>query len=273
MVRVDVCNFKFVPRQTMDGKTSYLPYDIMENILSRLPVKSLLRFKSVCKHWNATISDDPQFAATHLRRSKNSSSSCLVYGDGKTELVDFKDAEIRRFSSVDFPVLGSSSMHILCYCDGLYVLAYEYWLRREIVLWNPSTRSHKNLNNKYEFEERYFTAGMSYDPLLKEYKIVLGDSEKYAVYYCRNNSWSELKEMNKSVNMNADVYENCSAVPWNGSVYWICYSNKEDVHEIVYFDGRDEEFKNLRKLDIRDRRSRLISSMACICSLTESHIG
>ncbi|KAL6572573.1 hypothetical protein OROMI_013531 [Orobanche minor] len=106
----------------------------MENILSRLPVKSLLLFKSVCKHWNATISDDPQFAATHLRRSKNSSSSCLVYGDGKTELVDFKDAEIRRFSSVDFPVLGSSSMHILCYCDGLYVLAYEYWLRREIVL-------------------------------------------------------------------------------------------------------------------------------------------
>jgi hypothetical protein len=39
---------------------------IVEEILVRLPVKSLVRFKSVCKAWRATISD-PIFIRAHLR--------------------------------------------------------------------------------------------------------------------------------------------------------------------------------------------------------------
>ncbi|XP_050129191.1 F-box/kelch-repeat protein At3g23880-like [Malus sylvestris] len=42
-----------------------LPYEIAEEILLQLPVKSLLRFRSVCKPWLALISD-PKFVKSHL---------------------------------------------------------------------------------------------------------------------------------------------------------------------------------------------------------------
>ncbi|KAM1154929.1 hypothetical protein EV1_025653 [Malus domestica] len=42
-----------------------LPYEIVEEILLQLPMKSLLRFRSVCKSWLALISD-PKFVKSHL---------------------------------------------------------------------------------------------------------------------------------------------------------------------------------------------------------------
>jgi hypothetical protein len=45
-----------------------LPQDIIESILVRLSVSSLLRCRSVCKQWDGIVRD-PQFTMTHLRRS------------------------------------------------------------------------------------------------------------------------------------------------------------------------------------------------------------
>ncbi|KAL8499061.1 hypothetical protein ACS0TY_022141 [Phlomoides rotata] len=62
-----------------------LPHDIIENILLRLPVNYLIRFKSVCKLWEATISD-PRFAETHLIQNKNSSSRNLLAWENVNEI-------------------------------------------------------------------------------------------------------------------------------------------------------------------------------------------
>jgi hypothetical protein len=45
-----------------------MPDELMSEILVRLPVKSLLPFKSVCKTWHSTISSR-SFISTHLQRS------------------------------------------------------------------------------------------------------------------------------------------------------------------------------------------------------------
>ncbi|XP_039788644.1 putative F-box protein At1g47790 [Panicum virgatum] len=56
-------------RAPRPGKTApELLDEIVLEILARLPVKSLLRFRSVCKAWRATISD-PFFIRKHLQCS------------------------------------------------------------------------------------------------------------------------------------------------------------------------------------------------------------
>ncbi|RHN59202.1 putative F-box domain-containing protein [Medicago truncatula] len=47
-------------------KTLYLPRELIIQILMWLPVKSLIRFKCVCKLWFSLISD-PHFANSHFQ--------------------------------------------------------------------------------------------------------------------------------------------------------------------------------------------------------------
>ncbi|BFG36867.1 hypothetical protein CerSpe_231410 [Prunus speciosa] len=51
-----------------------LPEDMALNILSRLPPKSLVRFKCVHKSWQNMI-NNPHFITTHLSNSSGTSSS------------------------------------------------------------------------------------------------------------------------------------------------------------------------------------------------------
>ncbi|KAI3906232.1 hypothetical protein MKW98_021765 [Papaver atlanticum] len=50
---------------------SSLPNDIVIDILSRLPAKPLMQFKSICKHWLSLIKHDPHFIDLHCIRSKS----------------------------------------------------------------------------------------------------------------------------------------------------------------------------------------------------------
>ncbi|KAI3961261.1 hypothetical protein MKX01_006975 [Papaver californicum] len=52
-------------------QVSSLPNDIVVDILSRLPVKPLMQFKSVCKHWLFMIKQDTHFINLHCIRSKS----------------------------------------------------------------------------------------------------------------------------------------------------------------------------------------------------------
>jgi hypothetical protein len=50
-----------------------LPYDVVFDILTRLPVKSIIRFRCVSKSWNSILTS-PDFINTHLDRAKSSLS-------------------------------------------------------------------------------------------------------------------------------------------------------------------------------------------------------
>ncbi|KAI3850613.1 hypothetical protein MKW92_037185 [Papaver armeniacum] len=51
---------------------------VMCEILGRLPVKSLTRFKCVCKHWRFLIEKDPYFINLHLSRSRTHPSAFII---------------------------------------------------------------------------------------------------------------------------------------------------------------------------------------------------
>ncbi|OMO95355.1 hypothetical protein COLO4_15956 [Corchorus olitorius] len=70
----------------MSGLSNSIPDEICEEILERLPVKSLVRFKATCKPWKSLISD-PSFVDHHLNRSAARCRKLAIFFEdiGKTE--------------------------------------------------------------------------------------------------------------------------------------------------------------------------------------------
>ncbi|KAL6278565.1 hypothetical protein ACE6H2_022166 [Prunus campanulata] len=63
-------------------------------ILARLPPKSLMRFKSVCKSWHALL-NNPHFVAKHLRLSNNQpSSTCILFKRSVLSRIEHKKEEL-----------------------------------------------------------------------------------------------------------------------------------------------------------------------------------
>lgn len=140
--------------------------EIVWEILIRLPVESLVRFKSVCKAWHAIISD-PLFVRAHLhlsnQRQRQKPSSFLVTPQqvlpGNMEVEDspttpfstdirFYQWDLRGGSSSSsrsaillcrrqFPADEFRSMCYMAHCDGLVLLPTN----TNTYVFNPVTRS------------------------------------------------------------------------------------------------------------------------------------
>ncbi|CAN1237523.1 F-box only protein 8 [Linum grandiflorum] len=142
------------PTEVPDYHSSFdLPLDIVIDILSRLPVKTLIGFKSVSKHWNDIISSNPYFVSMHLIRNQQSANHIVcTYKDR----YDDDDNQIRTavVSCPDDPILVYFDQHsVICSSGDLGVLLLQwkdpmpssYQFESEYALWNPATRQVKLL--------------------------------------------------------------------------------------------------------------------------------
>ncbi|KAG7969571.1 hypothetical protein I3843_07G037100 [Carya illinoinensis] len=79
--------------------TKYLPEPVVVEILLRLPVKSLLRFRCVSKRWRSLISD-PRFAKSHFRQASERSQRLLISSRSEILSLDcnvpFRDSSTLR---------------------------------------------------------------------------------------------------------------------------------------------------------------------------------
>ncbi|KAI8556176.1 hypothetical protein RHMOL_Rhmol05G0231500 [Rhododendron molle] len=123
-----------------------LPRDIMVEILSRLPVKSLLQLRCVCKPWRSLISS-PEFAKTHLNLASTNTdftdhrllliSRCPDYDVRSCSLSDVLHKHSDTAVELDCPFkVPHRRIRIKGCCDGLVCVA----VGRKVFLWNPSTR-------------------------------------------------------------------------------------------------------------------------------------
>ncbi|KAH0907155.1 hypothetical protein HID58_038982 [Brassica napus] len=119
-----------------------LPDDVVELILERLPVVSLLRFMSVSKTWKSTI-ESPSFKQRQLMiTSRKSRGPDVLYVTGfGNEEDEIKEEEANMvvgscvIRSLKFPTRSDK----VCYgtCDGLVCLFSN---RHPSVVFNPATR-------------------------------------------------------------------------------------------------------------------------------------
>ncbi|PHT96000.1 hypothetical protein T459_03882 [Capsicum annuum] len=174
-----------------------LQEEIIVEILSRLPVRSLHRFKCVSKYWKALISD-PYFRMKHLNRAKNDrnsqknliSKTCFDKKKTSDKITHFYSSSLSSAvqlfedeKEVDFsPNWTPWCALILSSCDGLVLIKFLDLRTGKVILslWNPSTRESVELPLPRLVPLKHCICGMGYDTTSDDYKIVMINLTRFA---------------------------------------------------------------------------------------------
>jgi hypothetical protein len=135
-------------RRTRTLKHIDIPDDVLEEVLLRLPVKSLMRFKSVCKSWRDTIGS-PHLQRSQLLIARVRRPSMLILPhrlmtrSGRMDKIMFyaypghgRVAELMH-EKLCSPGISIYSQPII-HCDGLVVVAAAH--SSHIFVCNPATK-------------------------------------------------------------------------------------------------------------------------------------
>ncbi|XP_061338683.1 F-box/kelch-repeat protein At3g23880-like, partial [Gastrolobium bilobum] len=174
-----VASEKDAPPQALFPQALF-PCDLIYEILLRLPVRSLLRCRCVCKQWESMISDT-HFAKLYLSMSTVDPTlthhRLLVHtGYGNDELASCSakslfNNPLTLTEDVDFTM--RSNYRIAGSCNGLVCLIDLS--QNNAWLWNPSTRllSRKTPSVDVHGVEFALFRGFGYDHVSGKYKVVI----------------------------------------------------------------------------------------------------
>ncbi|XP_047333498.1 F-box protein CPR1-like [Impatiens glandulifera] len=233
--------------------TTFFPDEILENILSRLPVKCLLRLRFVSKAWFSLISS-PYFVKLHLKRSVQNKSNLSLYITNDRVLsrwnfysLDDHDHVLRPEEIVRHPLsYRKYTIQNWGSCDGLICLSNTFFFDDFVCLWNPST----NKSIKLPYTSTTLTRnddrsyGFYYDITNDDYRVVrttlfVGKIFDYEikVYSLRSNSWHRLEKFHQGPNFNSKVAIAC------GALHWTLGEADEEKIWIVAFDLVTEKYR------------------------------
>ncbi|XP_045810195.1 F-box/kelch-repeat protein At3g23880-like [Trifolium pratense] len=242
---------------TNEKKVSYIHDDIAFSILSKLPVKSLKRFSSVCKSW-INLFENPIFInmfRNNLLFTLYADDNdvylildqlfelydwkfYLLYGEDKfqnkqkLDLPDYVDFIREAYDVEAISILGSGINGILC--------IYDHDTHTEVVLWNPATRGYMKVPYSVpDFQDEDSTDislhGFGYDHVRDDYKIIehVGYNAScrtpshvvfdpfWEIYSLESNSWRKINyDMPIRARATSDVY-------LNGVCHWWRETNNE----------------------------------------------
>ena len=127
--------------------------DVLMDIFSRLPVKTLLQFKSVCKSWYDIIKD-PIFITKHVNRSNHSNNGYVAVTcrddtfHGKCYISLFSDQTFHEIFSINIPCMeehAKAPFRIVGSCNGVLCLNGSK-IGDMNFLFNPVTSEFKELS-------------------------------------------------------------------------------------------------------------------------------
>lgn len=229
-----------------------LPDDITIDILSRLPVKSLARFRCVCKSWRSLLTD-ACFVKAHLDQSPRLRTvDLLKYDDGNSSRIGVYRSHRRELSRLD-PSFGRPDRYdVVDSCNGVLCLSVYYKdnpNRSDIFIWNPSIHECKVVPQLHSHVSGLIAFG--FNPLsghLDDFKVVSinfysgahpdSHSSEAQIYSLRSNSWKKTGNaspswLDKSLG-NQVVFRN-----------FICWCPYPRVDRLVLFDTVEEVFREM----------------------------
>ncbi|XVF69223.1 hypothetical protein PTKIN_Ptkin11bG0063700 [Pterospermum kingtungense] len=256
----------------MEGRTRSkgrieIPEAVVEDILLKLPVKSLLRFRCVCKMWCSTFHTSYFITKHHQNNIRNNNLNLLLKSwlNSTVDDVDYfsalsteKGDNFLVKENIHFP-LFETDWHapiVSGPCNGLFCLYYE----GEAALWNPSTREFKFLpqSSVQRHPLVNFTSfgclGFGFDSKTDDFKVV-----RFVTYYFdENEDESMLDDCIRQVELyslksdswkqiscpEAEPYWNSSFNNYiNGFYYWQAAGNSDCF--VLSFDMANEKFSTL----------------------------
>ncbi|KAK9667717.1 hypothetical protein RND81_13G006500 [Saponaria officinalis] len=215
---------------------SVLPIDfIVAEILPKLPAKSLLRFKCVCKSFNTLISS-PEFVRLHLRHSLSSDNRLVVipvidrtvYTFDLDSLSSSATAASATFSWPEHASINGS-------CNGLLLITGFFGGLHRLVLLNPSTRTYVDVPSTTNY------LGFGFDHRNDDYKIVavtdyrinVSKSRVTKIYSLNSKSW---KIVEITFPPDAIQYPRSGALIDNHLLHWIFWNPSTGKRIIGCFD-------------------------------------
>ncbi|CAN1256281.1 F-box protein CPR1 [Linum perenne] len=175
------------PPPITSKNSDHVPSDIFTQILLRLPVSTLLRFRKLSTQWWSTI-DSPLFGNNQIEHStpttRNSTATLLILDEEQDILSKnyptglYRAAEI-DVESVNYPPLVDSGL-IIGSCNGLVCFDYK---TTNVLIRNPITRKHHTTQTIIGELVKPLTANSRKTKLLRSAYGFGYDSDEYRVMY------------------------------------------------------------------------------------------
>ncbi|XP_050369738.1 F-box/kelch-repeat protein At3g06240-like [Argentina anserina] len=204
---------------------SKIPHDTIIDILSRLPVKSICRFRCVSKTW-LHLTYEPHFVATHLSRHQKQK---LILSSNKSLFSLDQEGPIDDDmlpSELDYPLKGDFNnewIQMLGSCNGLVCIMPQ---PEAFFVFNPSTREsvrvpHCPMSSHADHPEEVGydvdVHGFGYAPSVKDYMFVNIYKGRFVfIFSLRNKSWTRVQDFPYKYLLND------SETLLKGAVHWLC---------------------------------------------------
>lgn len=252
----------------MEGFPGHVPMELVTEVLVRLPVKSLARFRCVCKSWNSLISSH-DFASLHLSRYHNNHDNTHLFtatftDGGKYQWMLLSSHTYKKITRDDYAILDNRDImdHFDdCYprgssVNGLLLLSKLHGMQTEPMLWNPVIgKTHKLPTDCIDSYTRF---GFGFSCLRNDYKVVainpLRQKTSVHIYSLSTRTWRRIVEYNESIICTVHY----DGVLVEGTMHFLPVSSLRDVNHMVMFDVNAEVFSYI-ELPCKGRDSYVVA--------------
>ncbi|ESQ46989.1 hypothetical protein EUTSA_v10028334mg, partial [Eutrema salsugineum] len=242
--------------RSSNKKTIELPSDLVIEILARVPVKDLVRFRCVCKRWRLLfgaknfINKQMTWAPRKLLGLQDNGEfppRSILYekgNNGKPKMT-LKEADL---TSGDKCLVG---LDVIGHCDGLFCLRLQ---DRTLAVWNPLLRQVRKVSSKSTKPiTSHDLIGFGYDHSIDDYKIVIFSAMSETImapkYWSRGEIFTVKSSSRWSLDQFPESIRRCFDIRGTlagNKIFWQVNNDPDNAAEyetILSFDLLSEKFE------------------------------